>query len=71
MRLFSLPWHYYILAGIVGMGLTIFSAMHQQDAKDNFRDRPVVIALGAVVTVVAWFCLITGAVKFVLWWRQG
>ena len=68
---FALPWHYFILTGIVCLGLTILSAMHQQDPDDNFRDRNVVIALGAVVTIIGWFTLITGAVKFVIWWRQG
>lgn len=70
-NLFALPWHYFILTGIVCMGLTILSAMHQQDPNDNFRDRPVVIALGAVAALAGWATLITGVVKFVLWWRQG
>lgn len=69
--IFALPWHYFIFAGIVCMGLTILSSMHQQDPNDNFRDRNAVIVLGAVAAVVGWITLITGAVKFVIWWRQG
>ena len=67
----ALPWHYWIFTAIVGMGLTIFGSMHQQDPDDNFRDRPVVMVLTAVVVSITWICGITGVVKFVIWFRQG
>lgn len=44
--------------------------MYQQDKKNNFRDRPLVIALGGVAAVVGWVAGIAGVVKFVIWWRQ-
>lgn len=68
--LFALPWHYWIFAFIGCMGLSILASMYQQDGKDNFRDRPLVIALGGVAAVVGWVAGITGVVKFVIWWRQ-
>ena len=68
--LFQLPWHYWIFTGIVCMGLTILSSMHQTDPARGHKDRPVVLVLGGIVVVVGWVSLITGAVKFVIWWRQ-
>jgi len=68
--LFALPWQYWIFTFIGCMGLCILCAMYQQDKKNNFRDRPLVIALGGVAAVVGWVAGIAGVVKFVIWWRQ-